>query len=100
VLPQVTLDHKWSGALFQTVAMLCFVLFVLIQVLLVGSTKRILHRQTEGQDTHPDELGTSDSAGKIKLYPTLEFVSTIIPLLVTIGLAFASYQIWLNLASP
>ena len=75
--------------------MLCFVLFVLIQLMLVGSTKRILHNQDERQD----ELGASDSGGEIKLYPMLEFISTIIPLLVTVGLAFASYQLWLNLAA-
>ena len=95
VLPQVTFPYKGSGALFQTIAVLCFVLFVLIQLMLVGSTKRILHNQDERQD----ELGASDSGGEIKLYPMLEFISTIIPLLVTVGLAFASYQLWLNLAA-
>ena len=95
VLPQVTFHDKWPGTFFQTAAMLCFVLFVLIQLMIVGSTKRILHNQDERQD----EGGASDSAGKLKLYPVLEFISTIIPLLVTVGLAFASYQLWLNLAA-
>lgn len=96
VLPQVARYRGEAGLLFQTLAVLCFVAFVLIQGMLVVSTKRILRQQDEPQD----ELRTSDGAGKLKLYPVLEFVSTLIPLLVTVGLAFTSYQIWLKLPSP
>jgi len=91
-LPQVTIQGSWSAALLQTLAILCFVLLVIVQLVLLWSTKRIFHRQAA--------LSPTEAGEKLKLNPMLELFWTAVPLLLVVGLAFASYQTWQHLSSP
>ncbi|CAN5819669.1 hypothetical protein BH10CHL1_BH10CHL1_37520 [soil metagenome] len=104
-LPTISLVGKGSGALFQVLALICFILFVLLQLTVVHSTIRMLRRpNTPGTDyggRANDGMindGTVNNAtGNFKLNLWSEIFWTILPLVTTLGLAFASYQAWISL---
>lgn len=91
-LPQVTIQGSWSGVLLQTLAVACFILLVIVQLMLLWSTKRIFQRSAA--------LPSSEAGDKFKLNPMLELFWTAVPLLLVVGLAFASYQTWQHLSPP
>ncbi|MFN8494953.1 MAG: hypothetical protein U0350_45540 [Caldilineaceae bacterium] len=91
-LPQVTIQGSWSAGLLQPFAVICFALLVIVQLVLLWSTKRILHQQAA--------LPSREAGDKFKLNPMLELFWTVVPLLLVVGLAFASYQTWQHLSSP
>ena len=102
-LPTFTLLGKGSGALFQALALICFTLFVLIQLTVVHSTIRMLRRPNApgaNYDGVVNDGTVNHTTGNFKLNLWSEIFWTILPLLTTLGLAFASYQVWVSLRLP
>lgn len=104
-LPTISLVGKGSGVLFQALAFICFVLFVLLQLTVVHSTIRMLRRSNASginyggiaNDGMINDGTANNATGNFKLNLWSEIFWTILPLLTTIGLAFASYQVWISL---
>lgn len=89
-LPQISFSSEGSGRLFQALLVGGFLIFLLLQVWLVNATKR-LFRTPDGRE--------NGMAAEFGLNRTSEMIWTAIPLLMTIGLAVASYQTWVMLTS-
>ncbi len=94
-LPAMTMFGKGSGVRFQIAALACLALFVLIQLMVVGSTVRMLRRPQHGADG--SDGAANHELGNFKLNFWSEVFWTVLPLLMTLGLAFASYQVWASL---
>jgi len=99
-LPSLNLFGKGSGVLLQTLVLICFIFFVLLQVTVVHSTIRMLRRFNAPGASY-DGVGSdgtvNNAIGNFKLNLWAEIFWTILPLLTTLGLAFASYQVWVSL---
>lgn len=89
-LPQISFATEGSGRLFQALLVGGFLIFVVLQIWLVVATKR-LFRMADGRQ--------NGMAAEFGLNRTSEMIWTAIPLLMTIGLALASYQTWAMLTS-
>ncbi len=89
-LPQIPFASEASGRLFQVLLVGGFLIFVVLQIWLVVATKR-LFRTEDGR--------RNEMAAEFGLNRTSEMIWTAIPLLMTIGLALASYQTWAMLTS-
>jgi heme/copper-type cytochrome/quinol oxidase subunit 2 len=90
-LPSLALPAGWSAAL-QTSALIGLLLFVLIQLVLVRSTITFGNQNMSNQNL-PDVAQEE----RIPLNRTAEFFWTVLPLIMTLGLAWASYQSWAHL---
>jgi heme/copper-type cytochrome/quinol oxidase subunit 2 len=90
-LPVLALPAGWSAAL-QTSALIGLLLFVLIQLVLVRSTITFGNQNMSNQNL-PDVAQEE----RIPLNRTAEFFWTVLPLIMTLGLAWASYQSWAHL---
>ena len=89
-LPQVSFTSEGNGRLFQVLLFGGFLIFVLLQIWLVNATWRLFRTADGRQNAIAAEFG---------LNRTSEVIWTAIPLLMTIGLAAASYQTWAMLTS-
>lgn len=89
-IPQISFSPEGSGRLFQALLVGGFVTFALLQVWLVFATKHMFRTADGGENKMATEFGLNRSS---------EMFWTAIPLLMTIGLAIASYQTWLMLTS-
>ncbi len=96
-LPAITLLGKGSGATLQRLALVCLTLFVLIQLIIVRSTIQMLRRPGDASASRDGAI--NHEAGNFKLSLWSEVFWTILPLLTTLGLAFASYRIWVSLSA-
>jgi heme/copper-type cytochrome/quinol oxidase subunit 2 len=79
----------WFGPFFQLLALASLVVFCVIQVRLLLSTRRF--RQLNQTDE-------ADQSRRLNL--AAELFWTALPLLMTLGLALLSYPTWRSLASP
>jgi heme/copper-type cytochrome/quinol oxidase subunit 2 len=96
LLPVVTvLERGWGGTL-QTFTGIGLGLFLLVQLLLVHSLVRIFQRQ---QQVETSNLLASEADRNFKLNFMLELFWTLLPLAMTVGLAWAAYRTWLSLPS-
>jgi hypothetical protein len=99
-LPNITFYGKGLGLRFQWLALICFTLFVLIQLTVVHSTIRMLRRPNAlgaNYDGVAHDGSVNNATGNFKLNLWSEIFWTVLPLLTTLGLAFASYQVWISL---
>lgn len=95
-LPVVTvLAHGWGSSL-QTLTTLGLGLFLLIQVLLIHSLVRVFQRR---EHVETSNLVVSEAERSFRLNFTLELFWTLLPLVMTAGLAWAAYRTWLSLPS-
>lgn len=88
-MPQIAYPLASSGRLFQYLLVGGFVLFVLLQIWLVVASARLFRTADGRQNQVTTEFG---------LNRTTEIFWTAIPLLMTIGLALAGWQMWSSLA--
>jgi heme/copper-type cytochrome/quinol oxidase subunit 2 len=84
-LPQISYSLEGSGRLFQVLLVGGFLIFGLLQVWLVYATKQIFRTADGDENKMTAEFGLNRSS---------EMFWTAVPLLMTIGLALASYQTW------
>jgi heme/copper-type cytochrome/quinol oxidase subunit 2 len=89
VLPQLTRPAWLPGVAFQGLALFALVIFVVIQVMIIRSTVRL--RNTA-------QVNAQESGVKFSF--AAELLWTALPLLMTVGLAFITYQTWLSVAAP
>jgi heme/copper-type cytochrome/quinol oxidase subunit 2 len=90
-LPVLALPAGWSASL-QASAVIGLLLFVLIQLVLVRST--MIFRS---QNVPEQSLQDTAQVERIALNRTAELFWTVLPLIMTLGLAWASYQSWAHL---
>ncbi len=84
-LPKISYSLQGSGRLLQVLLVGGFLIFVVLQVWLIYATKRMLRTEGGRENKMAAEFG---------LNRTSEVFWTAVPLLMTIGLALASYQTW------
>lgn len=87
-LPSISFPDLWSGRLSQSMAVVTLVTFLAVQGVIVYSTLRLSHR---GRSAAQNE--------GMKLSLVAEFFWTILPLVMTLGLAVIGYGAWVNLAT-
>lgn len=90
LLPLPTIRFSGSGGLLAGLTAACLVVFVAIQIYLVRSTVR-------GVDPNHQLPNTRSP---FRLSRNVELVWTILPLVMTLVLAWASYGLWINLTQP
>ncbi len=96
LLPVVTVLERGWGGTFQTFTVVGLGLFLLVQVLLVHSLVRIFQRQ---QQVETNNLVEREAHRSFRLNFALELFWTLLPLVMTAGLAWAAYRTWLSLPS-
>ena len=90
ILPAIGFSVLWSDGLFAGLAVASLMLFIAIQVALVRSTASFM-RPSAGtkKDQAPDNFELSRNA---------ELFWTALPLVMTVTLAVACYQVWLSVS--
>jgi len=96
LLPVVTVLGRGWGSSLQTLTLVGLGLFLLVQGLLVHSLVRIFQRQ---QQLTASNLVANEADRSFKLNFALELFWTLLPLVMTAGLAWAAYRTWLSLPS-
>ena len=96
LLPVVTVLERGWGGMLQTFTGVGLGLFLLVQVLLVHSLVRIFQRQ---QQVETNNLVEREAQHNFRLNFMLELFWTLLPLVMTAGLAWAAYRTWLSLPS-
>jgi heme/copper-type cytochrome/quinol oxidase subunit 2 len=86
---QIEMPFVQYSGWFQVASVLVFLLFVIIQIWLLRSTFRLLHRR-------PQTDSNSVPHGFV-LRVWGEIFWTALPLLLTIGLAVVGYELWASL---
>ncbi len=90
LLPLPIIRFSGSGGLLAGLTVACLVAFVAIQTYLVRSTVR-------GVD--PDHQ-PPNTRSPFRLNRNAELFWTVLPLVMTLVLAWASYGLWINLTQP
>ncbi len=85
MLPQISYSLERGARLFQLLLVGGILIFVLLQGWLIVATKRMFRTADGSENKMAAEFGLNRSS---------EMFWTAIPLLMTIGLALASYQTW------
>jgi heme/copper-type cytochrome/quinol oxidase subunit 2 len=86
----------WSSQLLQPLAILSLLLFVGIQLWLLFATVRL--RSAFDPQRSGAEGGQRGQTFQLNF--VIELFWTILPLLMTLGMAYISYQTWLSLSTP
>ena len=84
-LPQIAFASADSGRLFQMLLVGGFGVFVVLQIWIVYATTQFVGTENSRKESRAAEFGLNRSS---------EMLWTAVPLLMTIGLALASYQTW------
>jgi TRAP-type C4-dicarboxylate transport system permease small subunit len=95
-LPVLALPLGWSAGL-QIAAGIGFVLFVLIQLVIVRLTFNLRNQKLYSQDLPNQDLQNAAKGESIALNVAAELFWTMLPLVMTLGLALASYQSWAHI---
>ena len=90
-LPNLAVQGAAAGIVFQWILVVSLLIFVAIQVWLLRATVDFFRPNKRSGPSTPQTFGLTLSS---------ELFWTAIPLIMTIGLALASYRTWLSLASP
>lgn len=90
LLPLPILGYPSSGRLLAGLAVVCLVAFLAIQVLVVRSTARSMQPSHHSHSNHP----------AFRLHRNAELFWTVLPLVMTLALAWASYPLWRQLLQP
>ena len=90
-LPNLAVQGAAAGIVFQWILVVSLLIFVAIQVWLLRATVDFFRPGKRNGAATPQAFGLTLSS---------ELFWTAIPLIMTIGLALASYRTWLSLASP
>jgi heme/copper-type cytochrome/quinol oxidase subunit 2 len=96
LLPVVSVLERGWGDRLQAFTVVGLGLFLLVQVLLVHSLVRIFQRQ---QQVETNKLVEREAHRNFRLNFALELFWTLLPLVMTAGLAWAAYRTWLSLPS-
>lgn len=90
-LPNLALHGSAAGSAYQWALIVSLLVFLAIQLWLVWATVGFFRSQSQARGASPLAFGLKLSS---------ELFWTAIPLVMTIGLAIASYQTWLSLTAP